>query len=279
MLVCFPGQERERQPQKCGSESSQGYPSTVSSHGGVRGTGGRTSLGCCQGRGGAAPGWECSGHGVCGGQGAGAVTHHVHPAPARSLRLRKPSKCPRCGTRRGCGCPDALEAAGDAPAALCLCSVPTPCSLWARTAPALLKTHKGSCETGIMVCIVIQHLSISSTATCGNLQSICHRGDSPAGLLSPYSLSEVNGLIFPAPPDDKRIQRHPALCPALPRCAGLLSSRGLSRWRRKGGEFVLSGHSVCVFPTSPGSRLALQGEVKGKASGRPGKVTPGYPVG
>ncbi|XP_039420663.1 uncharacterized protein LOC120411236 [Corvus cornix cornix] len=52
-------------------------------------------------------------------------------------------------------------------------------------------------------------------------------GDSSAGLLSPNSLSEVNGLIFPAPPDDKRIHGHPALCPALPRCAGLFSNRCL----------------------------------------------------
>lgn len=85
-----------------------------------------------------------------------SISSGVVPRPAESRQLspvREPGR--RCSLRS-------------------LRSVPTPGWHWGRTAPALLKTHKGSCETGILVCIVIQHRSISSTATCGNLPSICH---------------------------------------------------------------------------------------------------------
>lgn len=220
-----------------------------------------------------------AGHGVFGGlvpiPGPGAAlpeTHHVHAAPAGSFARRNPAAVPGAGPGR-LRLPWSRPAMLPSPCpALRARSVPTPLSHWGSTAPALLKTHKGSCETGILVCIVIQHRSISSTITCANLPSICTAGDSPAGLLSPSGLSGGNGLIFPAPPDDKRIQGHPALCAALPRCAGLLSKRASSRWRRKGAEFVLwVTRAVC--PRRGRVTAGRAGAVKG----RQGVPMPGDP--
>ncbi|XP_074415624.1 uncharacterized protein LOC106629928 isoform X1 [Zonotrichia albicollis] len=202
--------------------------------------------------------------------GAGGSAATDSPCPCSSGGVLCPQNaggCARCGPAEAAAALEPARGAPQpvpcAPCPLRARSLPTPLSHWGSAAPALLKTHKESCETGILVCIVIQHRSISSTITCANLPSICTAGDSPAGLLSPSGLSGGNGLIFPAPPDDKRIQGHPALCAALPRCAGLLSKRGSSRWRRKGAEFVLwVTRALC--PRRGRVTAARAGGVKGR---------------